>query len=157
MDHFAYRHGVLHCEDVPAEAIAQRVGTPCYVYSRATLTDHYDRLAAAFADLDPLICFSIKSCSNLSVIGVLAERGAGMDLVSGGELFRAMKAGVSPEKCVYAGVGKTDKEIRQALDARVGWFNVESEQEFENISAIARAMKKTCRTALRVNPDVDPK
>lgn len=157
MDHFAYRNGELHCEAVLAETIAQEVGTPCYVYSRATLIEHYDRLAAAFAELDPLICFSIKSCSNLAVCRTLAQRGAGMDLVSGGELHRALKIGVPPDMCVYAGVGKTDAEIRMAIQHGVGWFNVESEAEFENISAIAQNMNATCQAALRVNPDVDPK
>lgn len=157
MDHFTYRNGQLFCEDVAAEAVAQAAGTPCYVYSKATIVEHFDKLAAAFGDLKPLICFSIKSCANLSVCRVLAERGAGMDLVSGGELHRAMLAGVSPAACVYAGVGKTDAEIALAIEQGVGWFNVESEAEFENISAIASRLRKTCRAALRVNPDVDPK
>jgi diaminopimelate decarboxylase len=161
MDHFEYRtgqrSGELFCEGVSASAIAERFGTPCYVYSRTTLLDHYDRLAAAFAPLDPLICYSIKSCSNLSVCRALAERGAGMDLVSGGELHRARLAGVDPARCVYAGVGKTDEEIRGAIAHGVGWLNVESEAEFENIAAIARAASGTCRAALRVNPDVDPR
>jgi diaminopimelate decarboxylase len=127
------------------------------VYSKQTLLDHYQRLTEAFAALKPLICFSVKSCANLSVCRVLAERGAGMDLVSGGELHRALLAGVPASACVYAGVGKTDDEIRQSIEAGVGWLNVESEQEFENISRIAGAMNKRCRAALRVNPDVDPK
>jgi diaminopimelate decarboxylase len=157
MDHFAYRDGSLYCEDVPARAIAAAAGTPCYVYSLATLRGHYDRLVAAFAALDPLVCFSIKSCSNLSIIRALGERGAGMDLVSGGELYRCLRAGVDPARCVYAGVGKTDQEIRQALEARVGWFNIESEQEFENVAAIAASLGVAARAALRVNPDVDPR
>jgi diaminopimelate decarboxylase len=157
MDHFTYHEGGLHCEDVAARAIADAAGTPCYVYSRATLLEHYERLATAFAPLDPLICFSVKSCSNLEVIRTLAARGAGMDLVSGGELHRARLAGVEPGRCVYAGVGKTDDEIRMALRHGVGWFNVESEEEFENISVIAREMECSARAALRVNPDVDPR
>jgi len=157
MDSFNYDHGRLHCEGVPADTIADRFGTPCYVYSQQTLIEHYDRLLSAFADLDPLICFSIKSCANLAVCRVLGERGAGMDLVSGGELHRAILAGVDPADCVYAGVGKTDDEIRMAIEYGVGWLNVESEAEFENISAIAKSMKRTCRAALRINPDVDPK
>lgn len=157
MDHFSYRDGALHCEDVAAEAIAHAAGTPCYVYSKATLLDHYDRLASAFAPLEPLICFSIKSCANLAVCRTLAERGAGMDLVSGGELHRARLAGVDLRACVYAGAGKTDDEIRQAIEAGVGWLNIESEQEFEVVSAIAGRMQRACRGALRVNPDVDPK
>jgi diaminopimelate decarboxylase len=156
MDHFNYRQGVLHCEGLPATIIADAAGTPCYVYSRATIAGHYQRLAEAFAPLNPLICYSIKCCSNLAICRTLAELGAGMDLVSGGELHRAMLAGVDPARCVYAGVGKTDDEIRGSLRAGLGWFNVESEAEFENISAIARQMKARCRAALRVNPDVDP-
>jgi len=157
VDHFTYRDSCLYCEDVPADAIAAAAGTPCYVYSQLTLQDHYRRLAQAFAPLDPLICYSIKSCSNIAVCRVLAECGAGMDLVSAGELHRARLAGVDPARCVYAGAGKTDAEIRQALDACVGWLNVESEAEFENISSIAESMGRTCRGALRVNPDVDPR
>jgi diaminopimelate decarboxylase len=157
VDHFQYRDGELHCENAPAENVARAAGTPCYVYSRATLIDHYDRLVAAFAPLSPLICYSIKSCANLAVCRILAERGAGMDLVSGGELHRALLAGVDPAMCVYAGVGKSDVEIEQALQAGVGWFNIESEPEFENVAAIARRMNRTCRAALRINPDVDPR
>ncbi len=157
MDHFTYRDCRLHCENLPADAIAAAAGTPCYVYSQATLTDHYRRLADAFSALDPLICYSIKSCSNLAVCRVLAECGAGMDLVSAGELHRARLAGVDPARCVYAGAGKSDTEIRAALEASVGWLNVESEAEFENISSIAASMGRRCRGALRVNPDVDPR
>jgi len=156
VDHFTYRDCRLYCENVPADAIAAAAGTPCYVYSQATLEDHYGRLASAFASLDPLICYSIKSCSNIAVCRVLAECGAGMDLVSAGELHRARLAGVEPVRCVYAGAGKTDREIREALEASVGWLNVESEAEFENISSIAASMGRRCRGALRVNPDVDP-
>src|SRR5688572_18659664 len=150
MDHFNYINGELHAERLPVERLARDVGTPCYVYSRNTLLDHLTRLREAFAALDPLICFSIKSCANLSIIRTLKDAGAGMDLVSGGELFRALKAGVDPAHCVYAGVGKTDDEIEYAINSNVGWFNVESEAEFENISAIAARMKRTCRAALRV-------
>jgi diaminopimelate decarboxylase len=158
MDYFHYRDdGVLWCEDVSLPAIADAAGTPTFVYSRRTLIEHYDRLQAAFAPLDPLICYSIKSCPNRSICRAIAERGAGMDVVSGGELFRALQAGVPASMCVYAGVGKTDREIREALEAGIGWFNVESEQEFENIAAIAREMRTTCKAALRINPDVDPK
>lgn len=157
MDHFSYRDGQLFCEEVPVERIAEAVGTPCYIYSQATIVEHYDRLASAFAALKPLICYSIKSCGNLEVCRVLVKRGAGMDLVSGGELHRALAAGCPASKCVYAGVGKTDAEIRMSLEAGVGWFNVESEAEFENLRAIAHEMGVACKAALRVNPDVDPK
>jgi diaminopimelate decarboxylase len=157
MDHFTYINNDLHCERVPVKAIAEQFDTPTYVYSTATLLEHYDRLALAFSALSPLICFSIKSCPNVALCRLLGKRGAGMDLVSGGELHRALAAGVSASKCVYAGVGKTDDEIRFALKSGIGWLNVESEQEFENISAIARQMNVICKAALRVNPDVDPK
>lgn len=161
MDHFVYRpHGdsvSLHCERLPAEEIARLVGTPCYVYSKATLIEHLDRLTAAFAPLKPLVCYSVKSCGNLSICRLLGERGAGMDVVSGGELYRALAAGVPASRCVYAGVGKTDSEIEQAIDAGLGLFNVESEAEFENIARIAKRKGAVTHTALRVNPDVDPR
>lgn len=158
MDWFAYRDGQLYCEDVNLDDLASRVGTPAYVYSARTLTHHYDAIAKAFAELDPVICYSIKSCQNIHLCKLLASRGAGMDVVSGGELFRASKAGVPMSKVVYAGVGKTDVEIKQAIAAGIGFFNIESEAEFENIAAIAKSMNAVARGALRVNPDVyDPK
>ncbi len=157
MDDFVYRNGQLYCEQVNLDELAARTGTPLYVYSAHTLREHYDRLAAAFASLHPVICYSIKSCGNLHICRLLAERGAGMDVVSGGELHRARLAGADMAKVVYAGVGKTDEEIRQAIEASIGYFNIESEAEFENISLIAAAMGRTARAALRVNPDVDPK
>ncbi len=157
MDHFEYRDGQLWCEGVNLDDLLDSVGTPAYVYSRRTFEDHYDRLAQAFAELDPLICYSIKSCGNVNICKLLANRGAGMDVVSGGELYRAQQAGVPMAKAVYAGVGKTDQEIRQAIDAKIGWFNIESEAEFENIAAIAKRMDAKANAALRVNPDVDPK
>lgn len=157
MDHFVYREGELFCEHVPVRRIADEVGTPTYVYSAATLVDHYNRIAGAFSELRPIICFSIKSCQNIHIARLLADRGAGMDVVSGGELYRALKAGTDPKKIVYAGVGKTDKEINEAIDAGIGWFNIESEDELENLIAIAGGRKEQVRAALRVNPNVDPK
>jgi len=158
MDHFQYRNGQLYAEDVNINDLAARVGTPVYVYSKQTFVEHYQKLASAFAALDPIICYSIKSCGNLHVCKLLASLGSGMDVVSGGELHRAKLAGADMDKVVYAGVGKTDAEIRQAIDANIGYFNIESEAEFENIAAIAKSMGKTARGALRVNPDVaDPK
>jgi diaminopimelate decarboxylase len=163
MDHFVYRDGELFAEDVKLTDLAVAIGTPCYVYSRATLLEHYDRLSAAFAELKPLICFSVKACPNVHVLEALASRGAGMDVVSGGELHRAMKAGVPTDRIVFAGVGKTDAEIRAALTgaARVGeaaapvaMFNVESEPEFEVIAMAARALGTHATAALRVNPHV---
>jgi len=156
MDHFVYRAGVLFCENADVREVAERFGTPLYVYSRRTLIDHYDRLQAAFAPLDATICFSVKSCQNLSICRLLKERGSGFDVVSGGELRRAMEIGADPEKIVYAGVGKTDAEIAEALDARIGWFNVESEEELENLGRLAAERRCVARVALRVNPDVDP-
>lgn len=157
MDYFAYKSGKLFCEGVDLSAVAAEAGTPAYVYSAATLRHHYTALAEAFAELNPTICFAVKSLANLSVLRLLAEMGAGFDVVSGGELFRAAQAGADMSKVVYAGVAKTDAEIEQAIAAGIGYFNVESEQEFENIARLARAAGKPVRCALRVNPDVDPK
>jgi diaminopimelate decarboxylase len=157
MDSFEYQNGQLFCEDVNLDDLVARIGSPVYVYSRATFEGHYKRLVKAFAELDPIICYSIKSCSNVHICKLLADMGCGMDVVSGGELFRAQQAGADMNKIVYAGVGKTDSEIRQALEAKIGYFNIESEAEFENIAAIARQMGATGNAALRVNPDVgDP-
>lgn len=157
MDHFNYQNGELHCEDVPLARISEDVGTPAYVYSTATLLHHYDAVAKAFAEVRPIICYSIKSCANLSICRLLRERGAGFDVVSGGELYRALAADGDPANIVFAGVGKTDAEIHQAIDARIGWFNIESEAELENLIAIARLRGASVNAALRVNPDVDPK
>ncbi len=156
MDHFHYQDGELFCERAPISRIADAVGTPAYVYSSATLRHHYNAVAGAFASLNPIICYSIKSCPNLHVCRLLRELGAGFDVVSGGELVRALAAGGDPAKIVFAGVGKTDDEIHQAIDASIGWFNVESEAELENLIAIARRRNAVVRAALRVNPDVDP-
>ena len=156
MDHFAYRNGELFCEDAPVSRIADDVGTPTYVYSAATLKEHYERIASAFAELNPTVCFSIKSCQNIHIIRHLARQGAGMDVVSGGELYRALQAGADPARIVFAGVGKTDREINEAMDARIGWFNVESEAELANLTAIAAQRGQQIRAALRINPDVDP-
>ena len=157
MDHFAYRDGQLYCEDLPAADIADQVGTPVYVYSRATILDHYRRIAEAFAELNPVICYSIKSCSNVHICRLLAEEGSGFDVVSGGELFRALQAGADPAKIAFAGVGKTDREINEAIDAGIGLLTVESEGELANIARIAAERQTEVSAALRVNPDVDPK
>jgi diaminopimelate decarboxylase len=157
MDQFIFRDGQLYCEDVPVAIIAEQVGTPTFIYSAATFRDHYNKLAAAFAELKPIICYSIKSCGNLHIIRLLSELGAGMDVVSGGEVFRAMKGGADPARIVFAGVGKTDREINEAIDAGVGWFNIESEAELANLIGIAEGRGRPVRAALRVNPDVDPK
>lgn len=157
MDFFEYRGGELHCEGVTAAALAQRFGTPLYVYSKRTLVDHYRRLAEAWAALDPWLCFSVKSCSNLHILRLMRECGAAFDVVSGGEMRRAIEAGADPRRIVFAGVGKTDDEIREALSAGIGYFNVESEAEMDNLGTIAASMNRRAPAALRVNPDVDPK
>ncbi|MBV8781723.1 MAG: diaminopimelate decarboxylase [Phycisphaerae bacterium] len=157
MDYFNYRNGELYCEDVPASRIAAEVGTPAYVYSKATLLRHYRQIAEAFAPLEATVCYSIKSCGNINLCRVLANEGCGFDVTSGGELFRALQAGGDPKKIIYAGVGKTDQEIIDAINAGIAAFNLESEAEIENIDRIAASIGKTAVGAIRVNPDVDPK
>ncbi len=158
MDFFDYRDGSLCCEDVPVADIAAAVGTPVYIYSAATLLLHYRRLAEAFAELKPTICFSVKSLANLQTLKLLAGAGSGFDVVSGGELARVQAVGADCRRIVFAGVGKTDREIDEAIEAGIGLFNVESQEEFENISRLAAAAGRQVRAALRLNPDVyDPK
>ncbi len=155
MDSFEYQSGRLHCETLPAADLAERHGTPLYVYSAATLAGHFERLRGAFAELAPLICYAVKSCPNLHICRRVAQLGGGFDVVSGGELFRALQAGADAKKIVFAGVGKTDVELREALDAGIGLFNAESERQVERIAAQAHARGVRARVALRVNPDVD--
>ena len=157
MDRFEYRNGVLYCEDLRMDELAERFGTPTYVYSRDTFVRHYQGMYRAFAELDPLICFSIKSCQNTHICRVLQELGSGFDVVSGGELYRAMKIGADPAKIVFAGVGKTERELLEAFEAGVGLFNIESESELEQLIELARGRGIVADAALRVNPDVDPK
>ncbi|MCD4699896.1 MAG: diaminopimelate decarboxylase, partial [Phycisphaerae bacterium] len=157
MDYFDYKDGQLFCEDVPVERIAAEAGTPVYIYSAATLLHHYRKIVAAFAELDTLVCFSVKSLSNVNILKLLVEEDAGFDIVSGGELHRVQQAGGNMAKVVFAGVGKTDAELRSAIAAQIGYFNVESEAEFENLARLAAEAGATVRAALRVNPDVDPK
>ena len=157
MDFFDYKNGELFCENVPAERIAAEVGTPAYVYSKATLLHHYRQVADAFAPVNATICYSIKSNGNLSLCKALAAAGCGFDVTSGGELFRALQAGGDPKKIIYAGVGKTDEEIREAIEVGIAAFNIESEEEIENIDRVAAGVGKTAIGAIRVNPDVDPK
>ncbi len=157
MDFFNYRNGELYCEDVPAAKIAAEVGTAVYVYSKATFLHHYRQIAEAFAPLNATICYSIKSCGNLNICKILAAEGCGFDVTSGGELYRALQAGGDPKKMIFAGVGKTDEEIRMAIDAGIAAFNLESEAEIENVDRVAGEMGKTAVGAIRVNPDVDPK
>src|SRR5207253_3307802 len=151
MDFFTYKNGELFCEGVPAERIAREVGTPAYVYSKATLLHHYRQLAEAFAPVKATICYSIKSCGNLNICKLLAEQGCGFDVTSGGELFRALQAGGDPKKIIYAGVGKTDQEIAEALNAGIAAFNIESEAEIENVDRVAGRVGKKAVGALRIN------
>jgi diaminopimelate decarboxylase len=153
---FQYRDGRLHCEDVDLAQAAEKFATPLYIYSASTILDHYTRLDAALAPLDHLICYAVKANSNAAILKLLSDAGAGFDIVSGGELFRAIKAGADPKKITFAGVGKTRAEIEYALEQGAHSFNVESEAELEFIDKIAGEKKKRAPIALRVNPDVDP-
>ena len=156
MDHFQLRDGVLHAEDVPLPRIAEEVGTPVYVYSRATLERHARVFREALSSLDnPHIAFAVKANPNLAVLKILANEGYGADVVSGGELTRALAAGMKPEDIVFSGVGKTHAELLQGLDEGIGQFNIESEEEGYELSAIAARQGKRAACALRVNPDVD--
>ena len=155
MNHFEYRDGVLHAEDVPVPEIAATVGTPFYCYSTATLSRHYRVFAAAFAGLDALVCYALKANSNQAVLRILARLGAGADVVSEGELRRALAAGIPASRIVFSGVGKTAREMDLALEAGILCFNVESEPELELLSARASALGRTAPVSLRINPDVD--
>jgi len=152
---FWYRDGQLHCEDVDLVRVAEELGTPVYVYSARTILDHYARLDAALQSVDHLICYAVKANSNRAVLKLLANAGAGFDIVSGGELYRVLAAGGDSAKCTFAGVGKSREEIEYALEQRVCSFNVESEAELDHIDRIAGAKKTRAPIALRVNPDVD--
>jgi diaminopimelate decarboxylase len=157
MDAFHYRDGQLYCEEVPVAELAGKYGTPLYIYSASALVGQLQALQRAFAEVDPLVCYSVKANSNLGILKLLAGHGSGFDVVSGGELLRVQTAGGDPGKTVFAGVGKTDEEIAQALNAGVLMFNVESEAELESIDRVAASLGKVAPIALRVNPDVDPK
>ena len=156
MHFFYYRHGKLHCEDVDLARVAEKFGTPTYVYSAGTILDHLTRLNGALATLDHLICYAVKANSNRSILKLLADAGAGFDIVSGGELFRVLAAGGDPAKCTFAGVGKSPEEIEYAVELGVYSFNIESESELEHIDRIAGAKNLRAPIALRANPDVDP-
>jgi len=155
LDLYAYRRGVLHCEGVPLQKIADAVGTPTYVYSLGTVLGHYRRLAEAFADTDCQIYYSVKANSSLALLAALAQAGAGFDIVSAGELYRVRRAGGVMAKTVFAGVGKTDAEIASAVKAGIQMFNMESWPEAERLNAIARRLGKRVRADFRINPDVD--
>jgi diaminopimelate decarboxylase len=156
MTTFEYLNDQLACDSVPLARLAREFGTPLYVYSATAIRDNYRRLAAAFAPLRPLICYAVKANFNLSLLALLKSEGAGFDIVSGGELHRALKAGADPARIVFAGVGKTEAELRAALEARIGWFNVESADELARLNALAAAKGQRATVALRLNPGVDP-
>ncbi len=157
MNDFVYRNGVLCCEELRVSDIAKKVGTPFYLYSRNTLVNHYRMVDQAFSELQHIICFSVKANSNVAILRPLANEGAGADVVSGGELFRALKSGMDPRKIVFAGLGKTEIEIERALGEGILMFNVESSQELMLINKIAERMGTQAPVALRVNPDINPK
>jgi diaminopimelate decarboxylase len=157
MEPFHYHNGQLYCEDVPAAELADRFGTPLYVYSQASILGTLKALHSAYAEVEPLVCYSVKANSNLGILKVMAEHGSGFDVVSAGELYRVGLAGGEPGKTVFAGVGKTDEEIKAGLEAGVLMFNVESEAELDAITRVAAKIGKVAPIALRVNPDVDPK
>ena len=161
MDYFNYKNGKLFAEKVEVERIVGEVGTPVYIYSKATFLDHLQKIRNAYSELDTTICYSVKACGNVNILKFMAEAGSGFDIVSGGELYRVLQAGGDPSEIVYAGVGKTDKEIIEALNAGIGYFNIESQEELKNLIRLAEdnaaAKNKQPKAALRVNPDVDPK
>jgi len=156
MSRFTYLNAELHCDSVPLARLAREYGTPLYVYSAPVIRENYRRLAAAFAALCPLICFAVKANFNLALLAQLKAEGAGFDIVSGGELYRVLTIGADPARVVFAGVGKTEAELAYALEARVGWFNVESADELARLNALAAARGELATVALRLNPGVEP-
>lgn len=156
MDLFSQRDGTTFCEDVALSELAEKFLTPLYVYSAGTVRDHYRKIVEAFEGAHPLVCYSVKANSNLALLSLLKEEGAGFDIVSGGELHRAITAGADPSRVVFAGVGKTDREISEALEAGILFFNVESEEELLQIESVAAGLGVKASVALRLNPDVSP-
>ncbi len=157
MNHFDYIDGILHAESVPLPEIARVVGTPFYCYSTATLERHYKVFSGAFSDIDALVCYAMKANSNQAILATLARMGSGADVVSGGELQRALAAGIAPQKIMFSGVGKKDDELDAALNAGILCFNIESVPELHALSARAVALAKTAKVSFRINPDVDAK
>ena len=157
MHHFSYKEGVLHAEDVALDRLAKEVGTPAYIYSRATFERHFRVVDGALGAHPHLVCYSVKANSNLAVLALLARLGSGFDIVSGGELHRVVHAGGDPRRTVFSGVGKTAAEMRAALEAGIRCFNVESEAELEVLEGVAESLGTVAPVAIRVNPDVDPK
>ncbi len=156
MHDFQYQGNELFCEEVPLRQIVEQVGSPCYIYSHRTLIRHFQAFEEAFKDIPHLVAFAMKANSNIAVLRVLGREGCGADIVSGGELFRALKAGISPQKMVFAGVGKSEAEIQYALKSNILMFNVESPDELQYINTVAGALGMRARVALRINPDIDP-
>ena len=156
MNHFNFKNGHLYCEDIPIKDIAEKIGTPTFIYSSATINHHMGLFEEAFQDYPHLFCYSMKANSNLSILAVMAKKGWGVDIVSGGELFRALKADIDPKKIVYAGVGKTAKEIEEAIDAGIFLINVESWEELETINKIGKQEGKKVSVVLRINPEIEP-
>jgi len=157
MHHFEYKNGRLHCESVDIQQIAETVGTPFFLYSSATLSHHFEAFDSSFSDSNHLTCFAVKACSNLAILRLFARLGGGADIVSGGELFRALKAGFDPKRIIYSGVGKTKEELRYGLESDILMFNIESAQELERLQETAAELELTAPVSLRVNPDVDPR
>ena len=157
MPDFLYQDGEFYCEAVPLRRIAEAVGTPCYVYSHARLVRSFKAFDSAFNDVPHIVAYAIKASSNLAILRLLAKEGGGGDIVSAGELYRALQAGIEPQRIVFAGVGKRDDEIRYALQSNILMFNVESSAELRAIDRVAAALKTKARVALRINPDIDPK
>src|SRR5437879_2902060 len=152
MHFFEYRRHHLHCEDMSPAKIAHETGTPVYVYSAGTILDHYSRLDAGLEEIDHLACYAVKANSNIAILNLLAREGSGFDIVSAGELYRVIKAGGNPSLCTFAGVGKTEAEIRYALQHEILSFNVESERELAQINKVAESINRRAPIALRVNP-----
>ncbi|HEB68939.1 MAG TPA: diaminopimelate decarboxylase [Desulfobulbus sp.] len=157
MHHFQYKNNHMYCENVAVADIAGQVGTPFYLYSAATLKRHFNAFDSGFDGINHLTCFAVKACSNISILHQFAGMGGGADIVSGGELFRAMKAGIHPSKIIYSGVGKTEAEMREALYAGILLFNVESSQELDRLQKVAAELGTRAPVSFRINPDVDPK
>lgn len=157
MHYFGYKNGELWCEEVPIRKIVEAVGTPVYVYSAKTIKRHFQVFRSSFSDVPHIICYSVKANSNLAILSLLRQLGSGADVVSGGELMRALKAGIPPEKIVFSGVGKTTREMEMALSAGILMFNVESLEELEVLGEIAKKLNKPAPFAIRMNPDIDPK
>lgn len=157
MDYFNYQNGHLFAENVRIETIAEKAGTPAYIYSKTTFLEHLQRMHKAFSEIETMICYSVKACGNINILKFMAQAGSGFDVVSGGELFRVQQAGGSASKVVFAGVGKTDLEIVEALNAGIGYFNIESQAELENLILLAKQEGKRTKAALRINPDVQYK